>query len=98
MLSRIDRKIAKHGEDFLVNGTTPEKGFFQVLDTGRMRAFLDDTEVMTVIRPALLLVTSSDAAIAVDDTILRDGRTYSVRKIFIERFGGTAMVKVAVLA
>ena len=97
LLSRIDRKIKKHGEEFLVNGVTPEKGFFRVLDTGKMHAYLDDTEAATVIRPALFLVTSADAAIAVDDTIARDGRNYLVRKLSIERFGGEAVVKVAVL-
>jgi hypothetical protein len=97
VLSRIERKIAKHGEEFLVNGVTPERGFFQLLDTGRMRTYFDDTEVMAIVRPTLFLVTSHDAQIAAGDTIVRDGRTYTIRKIVIERLGGTAMVKLAAL-
>lgn len=98
ILSRIERKIAKHGEDFLVNGTTSEKGFFQLLSSGSLRTYFDDTEAMSIIRPTLLLITTQDAAISVDDTITRDGRTYTVRKIVIQRFGGTAVVKVAALS
>jgi hypothetical protein len=98
ILSRIDRKIAKHGEDFLVNGTTPEKGFFQLLSSGNLRTYLDDTEAMTVVHPTLLLTTTGDAEVDVDDTIQRDGKTYIVRKVVLHRFSGTAMVKVAVLS
>ncbi|MBI2843692.1 MAG: hypothetical protein HYX78_09860 [Armatimonadetes bacterium] len=97
ILSRIDRLIAKHGEDYLVNGTTAEKGFFRVLDSGRMHTLFDDTEIAAITRPALLVITSSDASIAINDTVARDGRTYTIKKIVVERFGGTAMVKVAAL-
>lgn len=97
MLSRIDNKLDRHGEEFLVNGVTSEKGFFQVFDSGKMRTYFDDTEMMAVVRPTLFLITFADAAISVNDTIDRDGRTYTIRKIAIHRFGGTAMVKVAAM-
>jgi hypothetical protein len=97
VLSRISRKITQHGETLMVNGVTPVKGFPQVLDTGRMRTYLDDVEVSMTTRPALLLVTSPDAAIKVDDTITRDERVYTVRKVSIERSAGQAAVKIAIL-
>lgn len=98
ILSRIERKIAKHGESFLVNGTTPEKGFFQLLSSGSLGIYLDDMEAMSVVHPALLLTTTGDAEVDVDDTIERDDKTYTVYKVVIHRFAGTAMVKVAVLS
>ena len=98
ILSRIDQKIAKYGENFLVNGTTPGKGFFQLLSSGVMRTYFDDTEAMTALRPTLILTTTHDAAIAVNDTVLRDGRTYTARKVITQRFSGTAMVKVVVFS
>jgi len=95
---RVDRKITAYGEDYLLNGVTPEKGFFSLLDNTRMRIMLDDTEAATVIKPGLYLVTRATSVIAVDDTVLRDGKEYVVLKTAIERFGGLAVVKVAVLS
>jgi hypothetical protein len=98
VLSRIEKKINKHGESFLINGTTAAKGFFRVLDSGTMRNYLDDVEIMAVIKPALFLVTLQSTPIAVDNTIARDGRTYVVRKVATERFAGVAVAKVAILS
>jgi hypothetical protein len=97
MLARIQNKINEHGEAFLINGTTPAKGFFRDLSSSLMHTYLDDTESLSVTYPGLFLVTLPDTPIAVDSRIVRDGRTYEVRKVAIERFAGTAMVKVAVL-
>ena len=94
---RLDNKLAAFGEDFLLNGVTPLKGFFQQLDTGRMHIYLDDTEVAMLARPGLFLVTSADASMAVGATIQRDGRTYSVLKTSIQRIAGTAVARIAVL-
>ena len=97
ILSRVNKKITKHGDDFLINGATPGKGFFHVMDSGTMHTYFDDTEVAAITRPTLFLVTSSDSTIAVGNTIARDGRTYTVRKIVIQRLGATTIVKLAAL-
>jgi len=94
---RLDEKIEAFGESYLLNGTTAQKGFFQQLDTGRMRIYLDDTEVAMLTRPGLFLLTSADSVIAVGDTITRDGRTYSVLKVSIQRIADTAVAKMAIL-
>ncbi|MDO8684908.1 MAG: hypothetical protein Q7N50_15700 [Armatimonadota bacterium] len=95
---RFDEKLAAFGEDYLLNGTTPYKGFFQQLDSGRMSIYLDDTERAMLTRPALFLATSADAVIAQGNTIARDGRTYSVLKMSIQRVAGAAVAKIVILA
>jgi len=94
---RVDAKLEKIGEQFTVGANTYH-GVFKILDTGTMRSYLDDVETMGVTRPGLLLVTEAGASIAVNDTIARDGRTYTVLKISQHRIGETTVVKLAVLA
>jgi len=95
--SRVQKKIDKHGEQFQVDGGASGKGFFQLLDMTRARTFLNDAEVATLIRPALMLVTSPDMEVAENDTIARDGRSYLVRKVAVLRFGGVAVAKVVIM-
>jgi len=94
---RIDKQFERFGEAFSINGTTPAKGFFQQLDTGRMHIYLDDTEVAMMTRPGLFLVVPADTTIAVGNTIARDGRTYDVLKTSNQRIKDTVMVKIAIL-
>jgi len=97
LLTRMLVALRRAGEEFTV-GTNTYRGVFRVLDSGTMRSYLDDVEIMGVTRPALLLVTRPDAAVNVSDTITRDGRTYTVLKVGTHRVGGLAVVKQAILA
>ena len=47
---RFERKLAEFGEQFTVDGNT-YRGVFRILDTGTMRTYLDDTEVLGVAKP-----------------------------------------------
>ena len=96
-VSRLNRKLEQIGEQFTV-GENTYRGVFRILDSGTMRSYLDDVEVMGVVKPGQLLVTEADAAIDVDDTITRDSRTYTVLKTSLHRIGDTTVVKLAVLA
>jgi hypothetical protein len=96
-LQRIKKKLAKHGEQFTVGGNT-YRGVFQVLSSGTMSTYLDDVERMGVVRPGLLLVAQGDAVINVNDTIVRDGRTYTVLKTSSHRMSDTTVLKIAILA
>jgi hypothetical protein len=94
---RIARKLASFGEQFTVSGTT-HLGIFKILDSGTMNVYLDDVERMGVVHPALLLVTAPDVPIETDDTLTRDGRTYTVLKTSLHRIGDTAVVKIIILS
>jgi len=94
---RIASKLAKFGEEFTVNSET-YLGVFKVLDSGTMNTYLDDVERMGVVHPALLLVTEPSVSIDVDDTLTRDGRTYTVLKTALHRIGDTSVVKVVILS
>jgi hypothetical protein len=96
-LQRILTKFRKLGEQFTV-GSHTYRGIFKILDSGTMRTYLDDVEVMGVVKPGLLLVTQADADIDVDDTITRDSRTYTVLKTSLNRIAGVAVSKVVILA
>lgn len=97
LAARIKVKFDKHGESYMANGTVPGKGFFKILDSGTMRSYFDDIEISTFLKPALLLIVSSDAVLNVNDSIQRDGVTYKVRKIIKERFKGEVIFKLAPL-
>jgi len=96
-VERIAKKLASFGEQFTVNGTT-YRGVFKLLDSGTLRVYLDDVEVMGVVHPALLLVTGPDIPISEDNTLTRDGRTYTVLKTALHRIGGVSVVKIAILS
>jgi hypothetical protein len=94
---RIATKLARLGEQFTLNGTT-YRGVFKALDSGTMRTYLDDVEMMGVVHPALLLITGPSVVINVNDTITRDGRVYSVLKTSLHRIGDTPVAQLAILS
>lgn len=96
-LDRIKKKLARHGEQFTVTGGT-YRGVFRMLDSSTMNTYLDDPEQLCVSHPGLLLVTQGDANINVDDTLTRDGHTYTVFRTSQHRIGSVTVVKIVVLA
>ncbi len=94
---RIARKLADFGEQFTLD-STQYRGIFRPLDSGTLRIYLDDVEMMAVTHPALLLVTGPDVPVSVSDTITRDSRVYTVLKSAIHRIGDTPVAKMAILS
>ena len=94
---RLLKKFQQFGEAFTVNGNT-YRGVFKVLDSGTFNSYLDSVESMSVIKPGLALITQGDAIISVNDTITRDGRTYTVLKTAVHRMGDTGVVKMVILS
>ncbi|MCE5322064.1 hypothetical protein LLG46_01975 [bacterium] len=95
-LDRVKKKLAKYGESFTVTGGTYQ-GIFRMLSSSTMNTYLDDIEVLGVGHPGLLLITQGDADINVDDTLTRDGRSYTVARISQHRIGDVCVVKLAIL-
>ena len=95
-LERISGGMKRYGEAFVLSGTT-YYGVFKLLDSGTMRTYLDDVESMGVVRPGLTLVTDYNTPLADDDSITRDGRTYTVLAVSIHRIGSVPVAKVAVM-
>ena len=94
---RVIDKLKIVGESFTLDGVT-RYGVFRPLDSGTMRTYLDDIEVMAVPRPGLFLVTGSDTPIVVDDTVTRDGTTYTVKRVFHHTVAGETALTTAVLS
>ena len=94
---RADTIFEKYGEEYLINDTTSAKGFFQLVTLTRMQTFFDTVEQMSILRPALLLMTGADVAVEVSDQIARDGRTYSVTKMEKIRVKDTVIFQMLML-
>lgn len=94
---RIATKIERFGEHFTLNSAT-YKGIFRIADTGTLRTYLDDVEMMGVVHPALLLLTAPDVVINQYDTIARDGRDYSVHKTALLHIGDAVVARIAIMS
>lgn len=97
LLTRAAAAVHRLGEEFTVGGST-FRGVFRVLDSGTLRTYLNDTEIMGVTNPGLLLITAPSSAVSVNDTITRDGRTYTALRSVLHRLAGVPVVRVVVLA
>lgn len=95
---RVDNMIAEHGEDIMINDTTPAKGVFLLASLTTLNTFFDYVELSYVNRPALTLQLSADTALSVDDAIARDGRTFYVMKVFKYRYEDEPVMQTAILA
>jgi len=94
---RIDKTFDRYGEAFLINGTTEAKGFFQPLDKNRMHIYFDDIEQDSIVRPALIVMVPADTVVAINDTVTRDGRTYTVERMSNQRVKDTIVMQVILL-
>lgn len=94
---RMDKAFSRFGEDILLNGTTPMKGFFQILDQNRMNAYFDSIEQGYINKPALIVMVAGDTLAAIGNTIVRDGRTYTVKKVSKIRIINTAVMQALLL-
>jgi hypothetical protein len=96
VLQRIANRVSKLGEDFTV-GSNTYRGVFKPLDSGTLRTYLNDVEIMGIVNPGLLLITTPGAVINVNDTITRDSRTYTVLRSMVHRIAGVAVVRFVIL-
>ena len=95
--SRIARKVVRFGEDVMLNGNKRVQAIVLPLSSTVMRTYLDDTEIAMAPKPGLYFIAASDATVSVGDTLLRDGRTFVVRRVANEKISGQTIVKIAVL-
>lgn len=94
---RVDKTFDRYGESFLINGVTEAKGFFQQLDPTRMSMYFDPVEQGGIMRPALIVMVPADTQVAVNDTVQRDGRWYTVSKMSNQRVKDTVVMQVLLL-
>ncbi len=94
---RVTEQIDLHGEDFLVNGTAAAKGFFMLMDLTRLNTYFNSYEQAGLTKPALSLQVAADTSLEIDDTVDRDGRTYTVARLTQYRIHGEIVLQTAVL-
>lgn len=83
---RADKIFDKVGQSFLINGVTPAKGIFMLLDKNRMHVFFDDVEQDMFDRPALIALVPASTSVAINNTVSLDGRTYTIKKLAKRRY------------
>ncbi|MDH7481141.1 MAG: hypothetical protein QHH26_04075 [Armatimonadota bacterium] len=93
---RAKNAFEAYGESFAIGGR-PTRGVFQQLDMQRMNMFFDDIEISTITRPALIAFIPADASASIDETITRDGRTYTIKKLAKLRAKDTVVMQVILL-
>ncbi len=93
--SRHSEAIDRIGETLTIGGTVC-KVAVDICDSTTLRKLFDDVEVMAVVKPALLIVAKADSTIAATQTFTRDARTFTVRRVAIQRLAGEAVCKLAV--
>lgn len=97
--SRVDKQIQRHGESITISpGSIAAKAIFQLFDSTRFSTYFDSIEQGSITRPALLAMIGADITVAVGNTITRDSRTYTVKKIHKVRDADTVVVKFLALA
>ncbi|MHB1001904.1 MAG: hypothetical protein ACYC27_21905 [Armatimonadota bacterium] len=94
---RLDKTFTRYGEDIMINGTVPAKGIFQILDQNRMNAYFDSVEQSYIDKPALIAMVPADVTASIGNTIVRDGRTYTVKKISSQKLVNTAVFRMLLL-
>jgi hypothetical protein len=95
---RVDNMFAEHGESIMINDTIPAKGVFLMATLTTLNTFFDGVELSYLDRPALMLQMSADVALALEDSVTRDGRTFSVKKLFRYRYEDEPVMQAAILA
>lgn len=95
-LDRIDKKLNRYGESYTVRSIT-NVGIFKAMDSGTMRTFFDDVDISGIVRPGLILITKPSSNVIAGDTITRDSRIYTARKVCLHRVGSAVVVKVVLL-
>lgn len=94
--SRLHAAIEREGETFTLGGTQ-YKGLIQMIDSGKLNAYMDSVEIAGLSKPVMLLTVASDVPLTLGGAITRDARTFTIQRIFIHRMRNTQCVKTAVL-
>jgi len=94
--SRLHDAIEREGETFTLAGTQ-YRGMIQMLESSKMRLYLDDVEIAGLSRPVLLLTVASDVPLTAGAAITRDSRSFTIQRIYIHRLRNNQCIKTAVL-
>ena len=77
-------------------GAVNVNAIVNMLDGATISMMLDDVEAMGVVAPGLKLVVAGDCTVIENDTFTRDGRTYTVFKMFPYYIGSVVQSRLVV--
>jgi len=95
--NRMDKTFKRYGEDFLVNSVTSARGFFQRIDDSLVSTYFDGAESASADGCGLMVMVPADTVLAVGDTVIRHGRTYTVAKTASRRIGNAVVMHMLLL-
>lgn len=96
---RIKAAITRVGETLSFTKLNGTAGTFSVVaivqpcDTGTLRTYLDDVEVLGAMRPAIKFNVASDVNVIADDTFTRGPASMTVWKVFPYYVGADVVCK-----
>jgi len=99
IVRHLHRLLKLYGRDVIFRRGAvehPTRALLTYLDPAQMHTYFDDSEVMTMIRPALIGTVEGVTDVAVNDTLALDGRTFAVKKI-VQRYLGNEIVSKTLL-
>ncbi len=97
---RFDALLKAYGEDLTLTAGQASRNiraFCRPLDSSTIRAYFDDADAALLERPALLALVSGSEQVSIGNALLREGRTFTVRKIGTYRLRNSAVGKALML-
>ena len=80
MRDKFKKFILRNGTTISVNGSD-NKVLLRLANTSEIRNYLDDIEVMAVIKPCYQITLSYDSTISENSNFTLNGRNFIIRKI-----------------
>jgi hypothetical protein len=101
---RFDASIVKLGETIswtMLNGSAIGQPFShpaicRPLTSSEASTFLDDVERMSISHPGLYMTVKSSLSVIANDTFGRDGRSYTVLRVFSNKNGSDVVTKTVI--
>jgi hypothetical protein len=104
LVERFTANIARVGETlaFTTYGgvvvAANVAGICRMADSGTLRTYLDDIELLAVTHPGVLITVADTSTVAVNDVFVREGRSFVVFKVWKHRIGGVVVCVQAIAA
>ncbi len=92
---KIKNKIIKYGTKITISGQEVSV-LIRQLNTQEARNYLDDIEIMALIKPALCLVLPYDATVSDNSVFTLNSRSYTIKKVTPFMCGDEIIFKTAI--
>lgn len=93
---RINALVGRYGESLVVNGVRSVRAIVFLATGSMVRSLFHEEEIAPLNYPLWAGVLSAAEELQEGDTLVREGATYTVRRVVILKVGDTPIAKMAV--